>query len=45
MRTEDDNWQGQAEGGYGLWCIPDDIAKIAMLLNNNGGTINAHLCP
>jgi hypothetical protein len=40
MRTADDNWHGQAEGGYGLWWIPDDIAKIAMLLNNNQGTIN-----
>jgi hypothetical protein len=40
MRTADDNWRGQAEGGYGLWWIPDDIAKIAMLLNNNQGTIN-----
>ena len=39
MRTADNNWQGQAEGGYGLWWIPDDIAKIAMLLNNNAGKI------
>jgi len=39
MRTADDNWQGQAEGGYGLWWIPDDIAKIATLLNNDGGRI------
>ncbi len=39
MRTADDNWQGQAEGGYGLWWIPDDIAKIATLLNNDGGAI------
>jgi len=40
MRTADDDWQGQAEGGYGLWWIPDDIAKIAVLLNNQGGQIN-----
>ncbi len=39
MRTADDNWQGQAEGGYGLWWIPDDLAKIAILLNNNEGQI------
>jgi len=39
MRTADNNWQGQAEGGYGLWWIPDDIAKLATLLNNNGGKI------
>jgi len=40
MRTADDDWQGQAEGGYGLWWIPDDIAKIATLLNNQEGQIN-----
>jgi CubicO group peptidase (beta-lactamase class C family) len=40
MRTADDNWQGQAEGGYGTWWIPDDVAKIALLLNNHGGKIN-----
>jgi CubicO group peptidase (beta-lactamase class C family) len=39
MRTSDDNWRGQAEGGYGLWWIPDDIAKIATLLNNDGGQV------
>ncbi|MCP4542196.1 MAG: serine hydrolase [Chloroflexi bacterium] len=36
MRTADDDWQGQPEGGYGLWWIQDDIAKIATLLNNGG---------
>jgi CubicO group peptidase (beta-lactamase class C family) len=41
MRTQDNNWQGQAEGGYGLWWTPDDIGKIAMLLNKDGGKINA----
>ena len=40
MRTADNNWQGQAEGGYGTWWIPDDIAKISLLLNNNAGIIN-----
>jgi CubicO group peptidase (beta-lactamase class C family) len=40
MRTADANWQGQAEGGYGLWWIPDDIAKIATLLNNANGQID-----
>jgi len=40
LRTADDGWQGQAEGGYGLWWIPDDIAKIAALLNNTNGQIN-----
>ncbi len=40
MRTADHNWQGQAEGGYGLWWIPDDIAKIGVFLNNQAGKIN-----
>jgi hypothetical protein len=40
MRTADDNWQGQAEGGFGLWWIQDDIAKIATLLNNHHGVID-----
>lgn len=40
MRTADNGWQGQAEGGYGLWWVPDDIAKIATLLNNNDGKIS-----
>jgi len=40
MRTADNAWQGQAEGGYGAWWIPDDIAKIALLLNNSAGVIN-----
>jgi hypothetical protein len=39
MRTADNNWQGQAEGGYGLWWIPDDIAKITTLLNISSGQI------
>jgi pimeloyl-ACP methyl ester carboxylesterase len=39
MRTADNHWQGQPEGGYGLWWTPDDIAKIATLLNNDGGAI------
>jgi len=40
MRTADNNWQGQAEGGYGQWWIPDDIAKIGTFLINDGGEIN-----
>ena len=40
MRTADNNWSGQAEGGYGLWWIPDDIAKIGIFLNSNQGKIN-----
>jgi hypothetical protein len=37
LRTADNNWQGQAFGGYGLWLIQDDVAKIVTLLNNEGG--------
>ena len=40
MRTADNGWQGQPEGGYGLWWIPDDIAKITILLNSANGQIN-----
>jgi hypothetical protein len=40
LRTADNDWQGQAEGGYGQWWIPDDIAKLASFLIVNGGRIN-----
>jgi CubicO group peptidase (beta-lactamase class C family) len=40
MRTADDNWQGQAEGGYGLWWTPDDIARIGAFLIRDGGKID-----
>jgi len=40
MRTADNDWQGQAEGGYGQWWIPDDIAKIGTFLINDQGKIN-----
>jgi hypothetical protein len=40
QRTKDDNWQGQVLGGYGLWWIHDDIAKIAAFLNNDSGMVN-----
>jgi hypothetical protein len=40
MRTADNGWQGQPEGGYGLWWIPDDIAKITLLLNSANGQIH-----
>jgi len=40
LRTKDDNWQGQSYGGYGLWWIPDDIAKITTFLNLDHGRIN-----
>jgi CubicO group peptidase (beta-lactamase class C family) len=40
MRTSDNNWQGQAEGGYGLWWIPNDIAKLATFILLQEGKIN-----
>ena len=39
MRTADNDWQGQAEGGYGQWWIPDDIARLGTFLLS-GGSIN-----
>jgi CubicO group peptidase (beta-lactamase class C family) len=40
MRTADNDWHGQAEGGYGTWWIPDDIAKIGTFLIADSGKIN-----
>jgi CubicO group peptidase (beta-lactamase class C family) len=40
LRTKDDNWQGQPFGGYGMWWVPDDLAKIGTLLNVNNGRID-----
>lgn len=37
LRTSDNNWQGRPFGGYGLWLIQDDVAKLATLLNNDSG--------
>lgn len=42
MRTADNNWQGQAEGGYGQWWIPDDIAKIGTFLIQDNGRLNGN---
>lgn len=35
-RTADNNWEGYALGGYGIWWIRDDVAKLALLLMNGG---------
>ena len=35
-RTAENNWQGQAFGGYGLWWTVDDVAKLAELMQNRG---------
>jgi len=40
LRTKDNNWQGQPYGGYGMWWIQDDIAKITTLLNVDKGAID-----
>lgn len=40
LRTRDENWQGQPYGGYGLWWIQDDIAKITNFLNVDRGMVN-----
>jgi hypothetical protein len=40
LRTRDNNWQGQPYGGYGLWWVPDDLAKITTLLNVDVGVID-----
>jgi hypothetical protein len=37
LRTKDDGWQGQPYGGMGMWWIPDDLAKLAVFLNTDGG--------
>jgi len=39
LRTKDDNWHGQPVGGYGLWWIPDDLAKITTFMNKDSGMI------
>lgn len=39
LRTSEDNWHGHPLGSYGMWWIPDDIAKLGTLLSN-GGQIN-----
>jgi len=39
LRTSDNNWQGETFGGYGLWLIGDDLAKLSRLLNVDGGQI------
>jgi CubicO group peptidase (beta-lactamase class C family) len=40
LRTKDDNWEGQPFGGYGMWWVPDDLAKLTTFLNVDHGAIN-----
>ena len=39
-RTEENNWEGYPEGGYGQWWVPDDMAKITTFLNIDHGILN-----
>ncbi len=39
LRASEANGPGQPYGGYGLWWIPDDLAKITTFLNNDHGMI------
>ena len=40
LRTNENQSRGQAYGGYGLWWIPDDLAKITTFLNLDHGSID-----
>lgn len=40
VRTKDHSWQGLPVGGYGIWWVPDDLAKLTTFLNNDQGQIN-----
>jgi hypothetical protein len=42
VRTKDDNWGGCPVGGYGLWWVPDDLAKLSTFLNNDQGKIDGN---
>lgn len=39
LRTSDNDWNGQAFGGYGLWYIQDDVAKLGSFLAVDRGAI------
>jgi hypothetical protein len=38
LRTSENNWQGNPIGSFGMWWIPDDIAKLTTFLNIDNGT-------
>ena len=40
VRTKDGNWQGLPVGGYGIWWVPDDLAKLVTFLNVDQGRID-----
>ncbi|HEY62711.1 MAG TPA: beta-lactamase family protein [Anaerolineae bacterium] len=39
LRTKENDWHGHPLGGYGLFLIPDDLAKITTFLNVYNGCI------
>jgi len=39
LRAGQPDGPGQPYGGYGLWWVPDDLAKLAIFLNVDGGQI------
>jgi hypothetical protein len=39
LRTRENHWQGRPLGGYGLFWIADDLAKLGVFLNANGGKV------
>jgi hypothetical protein len=41
LRTKENDWQGEPYGGYGMWWIPDDLAKISTFLNVESGVIES----
>ena len=40
LRTSDNDWSGRPFGGYGLWFIQDDVAKLGQFLAKDRGTID-----
>ena len=40
MLRTDNSTSGRPFGGYGLFLVQDDIAKLGRFLNNSGGVIN-----
>jgi hypothetical protein len=41
LRTSDNSWHGQAEGGFGMFWIQDDIAKLSSFLTSAGGAVGS----
>jgi hypothetical protein len=43
LRTSDNGWHGQAEGGFGMFWIQDDIAKLSSFLIGGGAVGSSQL--